>query len=185
MLFVSPVPVKMKVSSKIINFPVFNATKQSLNPNDSHGLHRFQILQYIQPILQTRISCICFKLFHSFKYYNCIGDTNKSSLNDAKQERSLKRQLTLDLGKGCSTSQKSQGPAAKKQKLHDPMHPKQREKYVCLQCMERYLQGKQEERSSNICRLDNFSTQQHKDRWHKLPDIEKYTFAPASSPSVV
>ena len=115
------------------------------------------------------------------KYYDCTGagDINKSGLNKVKQWRSLKRQLTFDWG--SFTSQKPQGPVAKKQKVDD--QPKQRENHVCLQCMEQCLQGKQEERSSSICRLDNSSIQRHKDRWHKLPDREKCTFVPASSPS--
>ena len=47
------------------------------------------------------------------------------------------------------------------------------------------MQGKQEERSSSICRPDNSSVQRHKNRWHQLPDREKCTFVPASSPSAV
>ena len=89
----------------------------------------------------------------------------------------------MDLGKGSLTSKKPQGPPAKKQKVDDQQ--KQKEKHVCLQCLERYLQGKQEERSSSICRPDNSSVQQHKNRWHQLPDGEKCTFVPASSPSAV
>ena len=89
----------------------------------------------------------------------------------------------MDWVKGSLTSKKPQGPPAKKQKVDDQQ--KQKEKHVCLQCLERYLQGKQEERSSSICRPDNSSVQRHKNRWHQLPDREKCTFVPASSPSAV
>jgi hypothetical protein len=54
------------------------------------------------------------------KYYDCTGagDVNKSGLNEVKQGRSLKRQLTLDWG--SFTSQNPQGPVAKKAKSRRP-----------------------------------------------------------------
>ena len=58
------------------------------------------------------------------------------------------------------------------------------EKYVCLQCLEQHLKGKQDERFTSMCRADTSSITRHERRWHNLPDAEPFTIVPASAPEV-
>lgn len=98
-----------------------------------------------------------------------------------KDKPSSKRQLTLDWGKS-SISSVNLEESRKKPKC-EMNTGEMNEKHVCLQCLELSLQGKHEERFASICRLDSFSIQRHKGRWHKLLERKACTFVPASSPA--
>lgn len=101
-----------------------------------------------------------------------------------KQSGSCKRQLTLPfaIGEDGKTAKPSLAQS-KRQRLIET-GAQNKEKYVCLQCLELHLKGKLDEKFTSICRVDKTSTQRHKDRLHKTPEREACTFVPGSSPEV-
>ena len=105
---------------------------------------------------------------------------------EVKKATSAKRQLTLNWGKGYLT--KADTPLTKKQKVGVSSKvgesSKGKEKHVCLECLERCLEGKQEKGYISICRLGHSSVKRHKSRWHERPEAMSCTFVPASSPAV-
>jgi hypothetical protein len=77
-----------------------------------------------------------------------------------------KRQFAWDWKRGCASQ--SSLPLEKKKKVAKA-EKASTEKFVCLECLELSLQGKREDRFTTLCRSDQYSIKQHKERWHKLP----------------
>lgn len=87
-----------------------------------------------------------------------------------------------DWKKGCFGEEKHPIPEKKRKKVDNKAD--KGKKYVCLQCLEQHLKGKQDERFTSMCRADTSSITRHKKRWHYLPDAKPCTIVPESAPEV-
>ncbi|CAB3992085.1 Hypothetical predicted protein [Paramuricea clavata] len=134
----------------------------------------------------------CHKHVHLFKCGKPIGEEgygqkvicNTCNTAEGKPKRdqvnsTQKRQLVWDWKKG-SRAEKVDIPEKRKKTLVQKKD-KNADKYICLQCFELSLQGKQDEKCASICRIDQSSIKRHKHRWHTSPNPELCKFVPSTA----